>query len=89
MTNVPQGIRDAWADVYKLFDISFNMDGSDKAWEQYWNTANELVQKYADVIPLLDLFTAEAEILKTISEKRRLEKNHSLPWGKDEPYPYP
>ena len=28
VTNVPQTIRDAWADVYRLFDVSYNMNGS-------------------------------------------------------------
>ena len=44
MTNVPEKIREAWKDVYVLFDTSYSMDGSDEAWKAYWDKANKLVR---------------------------------------------
>ena len=88
MTNVPQKIRDAWADVYKLFDVSYSMDGSDKAWEQYWNKATELIKKYGDDVPMVDILSSVAHMLEFFIEQRK-PKNESLPWKADEDYPYP
>ena len=88
MTNVPNDIRNAWADVYKLFDVSYGMDGSPGAWEKYWNTATELVKQYGDEIPLLELFEATAHMLE-IFVKRRETGNKTLYWRADEDYPYP
>ena len=93
MTNVPQTIRDAWADVYRLFDVSYGMDGSDQAWETYWNKANEIVLKYANDIPLLPLLISVSEIIKHLVDERKSKQAENeqkiLPWGKDEDYPYP
>lgn len=92
MTNVPQPIRDAWSDVYTLFDISFKMKGNEQDWAKYWERANALVQKYGDSIPLLDMFTSVAHMLEHFIKQReqQTEKhNESLPWKPDEPYPYP
>ena len=84
MTNVPDKIRDAWKDLYILFDTNFNIDGSDKAWEKYWNQATELIKKYGDEIPLLEMTEAIARFLDAVSVG-----NHSLMWDKDEHYPHP
>lgn len=88
MTNVPQPIRDAWVDLYKLFDISFNMDGSEKAWIEYWDKANALIKKYGDEVPILTLLEAVGHFIAFFVEGRK-QKNESLPWKADEPYPYP
>ena len=90
MTNVPQPIRDAWVDLYKLFDISFNMDGSEKAWIEYWDKANVLIKKYGDDIPLLTMLEAIAHFIAFFAEGRKPKsENESLTWKADEPYPYP
>ena len=92
MTNVPQPIRDAWADVYTLFDVSFKMSNDDRDWQDYWGRANELVKKYGDDIPLLEMFTAVAHMLEHFIKQREKPKekpNESLPWKPDEDYPYP
>lgn len=88
MTNVPQTIRDAWADVYKLFDITYGMDGSEQSWIAYWERANQLILKYGDEIPLLEMFTAVAHMIETFCNERRT-KNKTLTWGKNEDYPHP
>lgn len=88
MTNVPDEIRTALADVYKLFDISFLMTGTEDEWKLYWDKANELIQKYGDEIPLLNLLEAYAGIIECQVNYRKTD-NKSLLWGKDEEYPHP
>jgi len=87
MTNVPEKIREAWADVYRLFDVSYQMNGSEKAWIEYWDKANKLIQKYGDEIPLLELLESVANMIAKFCKDR--ETNSSLTWDKDEDYPYP
>ena len=84
MTNVPQNIRDAWADVYKLFDVSYGMTGSQDEWEQYWKRATELIQKYGDNVPLLGILESVAHMIETFVKQRNMPT-----WDKDEDYPYP
>ena len=84
MTNVPDDIRSALADAYKVFDISFKMKGTEADWIEFWNKANKLVQQYGDRIPLLQLMEGYAQIIQDCSVG-----NQSLKWDKDEPYPYP
>ena len=89
MTNVPSTIRNAWADAYKLFDISYGMDGREEAWKKYWDTANELTKKYGDEIPMLEMFEAIAHMIEHFVKQREKPKNESLLWQANEPYPYP
>lgn len=88
MTNVPQEIRDAWADVYRLFDVSYNMDGSEEAWKTFWERANELIRKYDDDIPLLELLESIAHMIEIFINQRKTE-NQCLRWDKREGYPHP
>ena len=88
MTNVPSDFRDAIAEVYKLFDVSFTMEGTEDDWKQYWDRGNKLIQKYGDDIPILRLLEAYAGIIEThITEVKT--GNKSLLWDKDEDYPHP
>ena len=88
MTNVPDDIRNALADAYRLFDISYPMTGTEEEWKQYWDKANKMIQQYGDEIPLLRLLEAYAGIIEC---KLNYEKtgNKSMMWDKDEDYPYP
>ena len=88
MTNVPQMTREALADVYKLFDVSYLMEGTDKDWEQYWGRGNKLIQQYGDSTPLLHLLEAYAGVIECAINERKTG-NKSLTWGKDEDYPHP
>ena len=88
MTNVPDSIREALADAYRLFDISYPMTGSEDDWKQYWDKANVLIQKYGDDIPLLQLLEGYAGIIECAVNERKTE-NKSLTWNKDEDYPHP
>ena len=88
MTNVPENIREAWKEVYVLFDVTYNMDGSEQAWIEYWDKANKLIQKYGEEVPLLELLEQVAHMIEIFVERRKTG-NTSLYWGKDEPYPYP
>lgn len=84
MTNVPDNVRAAWKDLYILFDTNYGMDGSDKAWEKYWGQATQLIKKYGDEIPVLEMTESIARMLDQLCVG-----NHSLLWDKDEQYPHP
>lgn len=88
MTNVPDDIREAWKDLYILFDENYNMDGSQEAWETYWNQATQLVIKHGDNVPMLCILEAIAQMLEAFCNYRKTG-NKSLVWGKDEDYPHP
>ena len=88
MTNVPDEIRTALADAYKLFDISFKMEGTQEEWEKYWQHGTELVKKYGDDIPVLNLVEAYAKIIECQIIFRQTG-NKTLMWEKDEEYPHP
>ena len=76
MTNVPEPIRNAWKDLYILFDRHYSMDGSEEQWEKYWLEAMELIKKH-DGIPLLDLIEATAKQIEAFV-KQRNEQNKSV-----------
>lgn len=88
MTNVPDEIRTALADAYRLFDISYPMTGTDEEWKQYWDKANKLIQKYGDDIPLLRLLEAYAGIIETVLNQKKTD-NKSMMWDPGEEYPHP
>ena len=46
MTNVPNEIREMWADVYRLFDVNYNMPNTADAWKKFWDQAEQLREKY-------------------------------------------
>lgn len=83
MTNVPEPIRQAWKELYILFDTNYSMDGSQQAWEHYWEQANKLIQKYGDDVPLLEMTVSIAHMIEGC------KGNKSMMWDKDEKYPYP
>ena len=82
---MPNDIREAWKDVYVLFDVSYSMNGSAEDWQAYWDKANKLIQKYGDSVPLLELLESVAHMIETFVKRRE----NTLLWGKDEDYPYP
>jgi hypothetical protein len=88
MTNVPDKIREAWKDLYVLFDTSYEMHGSDKEWLEYWDKANKLVQKYGDEIPLLEMVIAIGHMIEKFNADRGFG-TVPLEWPKGEEYPYP
>ena len=48
MTNVPNEIREMWADVYKLFDLNYNLPNTAEAWSRFWEQAEQIRQKYPE-----------------------------------------
>ena len=89
MTNVPQKIRDGWADIYRWFDANYNMDGSDEAWDAFWKTGLEIREKYKDEFPVDGILKTVGEMVGEIVMKRRNQAEKILSWDKDEPYPHP
>lgn len=88
MTNVPEPVRNALADAYKLFDVSYQMNGTEAEWEQYWNRGCELIKKYGDELPLLNLIEGYAKIIESAVNERKTG-NKSLMWNSGEAYPHP
>ena len=88
MTNVPDEIRTALADAYRLFDVTYATEGTDHDWAEYWGKANAMIQEYGDDIPLLNLFVGYASLLQAVFNARK-PKNETLTWDKDEDYPHP
>lgn len=85
MTNVPQKIRDAWKEIYVLFDMSYgSVDGTEEAWTAYWNKASEIYEKYKQDIDLTKIIEAVVDMLE-----QGIEHNKTLFWKADEDYPYP
>lgn len=46
MTNVPNDIREMWADVYRLFDVNYNMTNDAESWKKFWDQAEQLNKKH-------------------------------------------
>ena len=46
MTNVPNNLREMWADVYRLFDMNYNMKNDEESWKKFWDQATQIVEKY-------------------------------------------
>ena len=46
MTNVPKEIREMWADVYRLFDMNYNMNNDAESWKNFWEQANQINDKH-------------------------------------------
>ncbi|MBP5442259.1 MAG: hypothetical protein J6Y60_03380 [Treponema sp.] len=88
MTNVPDYIREAWKDIYILFDSNFAMDGSEDAWEKFWLAGCELIKKHGDNVPLMEIIEAIAHMLESFVNERKTG-NKTLLWDKDEDYPHP
>ena len=51
MTNVPDNLREMWADIYRLFDSNYLMQNTEEAWNQFWNQAVKIYEKYKEVMP--------------------------------------
>ena len=60
MTNVPNQLRDMWADLYRLFDSHYLMENTVEAWAKFLNSAKELWEKYGQshrVIVMINVIT--------------------------------
>ena len=68
MTNVPDTIREMWADLYRLFDSSYLMHNTPDAWNAYWDKAKDIYEKYGKSTHVLE-FTAL--ISKMIEDKMK------------------
>lgn len=48
MTNVPDDIREMWADTYRLFDVNYKMQNTGDEWQRFWQQAEGLLEKHKD-----------------------------------------
>ena len=51
MTNVPDNLREMWADIYRLFDSNYLMQHTEEAWNHFWNQAVKIYEKYKGAMP--------------------------------------
>lgn len=70
MTNVPQDIREMWADVYRLFDSHYNMPNTAEAWKAFWDKAEEIRQKYNNPHLGVLLMTVSDMVEYNITQKK-------------------
>ena len=68
MTNVPNEIREMWADVYRLFDANYNMLNTEFCWNQFWKQAEEIKKKYNHP-KLVDLIVTVSEMIELHMKK--------------------
>ena len=57
MTNLPNDIRQMWADAYKLHDIHAKMQNTAEDWELFWKDAREISEKYGGHPLVVQLIT--------------------------------
>lgn len=90
MTNVPDRIREAWKDIYVLFDTHYSMDcSSPEAWNQYWAKACEIWNKYREDLDLAYILDDIGGLLLKLYNKRVEADNRNPTWKPGEEYPHP
>ena len=62
MTNVPQNLRDMWADIYRLFDANYLMPNTEESWNKFWEQAMRIKQKY-DSPHMMDLLIIVGDMI--------------------------
>lgn len=73
MTNVPQELRDMWADLYRLFDINYLMPNTPEAWNKFWEQAMQLKIKHKDPPHFIEIVITISDM---ISDRMRDEMIH-------------
>lgn len=64
MTNVPQNLRDMWADIYRLFDVHYPMQNTKDDWDLFWSDAQKLYDKYERNKIVISLVIVASEIIE-------------------------
>ena len=72
MTNVPETLREMWKDIYVLFDSHYLMKNTIAAWDEYWDKAKAITEKYGYSDELIDLILC---VTAFISQKMRETAN--------------
>lgn len=84
-TNVPDHLRAMWTDIYKLFDLNYQMQNTVEDWNKFWNQAKEIYEKHGKTDRLMDMITLVANMICD-----RMKADNKTPtWKPDENYPYP
>ena len=63
MTNVPEDIREAWKEVYVLFDTHYLMDNTEEAWLEFWTKAKEIMVRHKEMKHIMDMLVAVADMI--------------------------
>lgn len=64
MTNVPNEIREMWADVYRLYDVNYTMPHSPVAWQEYWKQVEALTKKHGNSWEFTKMIILVTELLE-------------------------
>lgn len=64
MTNVPNNIREIWADVYRLYDVNYDMPKSPTAWQDYWQQVEAITKKHGSSWELTKMIVLVTELLE-------------------------
>ena len=76
MTNVPDNLREMWADIYKLFDLNYKMENTSQAWNKYWDQVEQLLKKHNRYPYVMDLARIVSEM---IEYRMKAETNGNYP----------
>ena len=73
MTNVPNNLREMWADFYRLFDMYYLLKNTEAEWNQYWAAAVSLYNKYGKSERVMDMLTLISEMISDRIKQEQLE----------------
>ena len=62
-TNVPENLRNLWADIYRLYDINYTMKNTGEDWKKFWDHASEINTRY-NCLEAGHLITTVSEMLE-------------------------
>jgi len=71
MTNVPDNLREMWADLYRLFDLNYNIKNDAESWKKFWEQVEQLNDKHKN-----RHFMALAIIVSDMIEDHILNKKY-------------
>jgi len=63
MTNVPNEIREMWAEIYRLFDRNYLMPNTEDAWNKFWEQAMDIHKKYPKQYHLFKMLTVVGDMI--------------------------
>lgn len=87
MTNVPNDLREMWADIYRLFDINYKMPNTDKAWQTLCEQSVALYIKYKKYQRhVADLATVVSNIINDRIKDEELDEERKALAARGKPH---
>jgi len=88
MTNLPNDLREMWADIYRAFDECYGIANKDERWERFHELITRVKEKH-NYNAMSILINAVYDLLEETCDKSHKTGDRTLYWGKGEDYPYP